>query len=84
MVPRCLHTVFQSDMVISLSLGTLRVRDTTKMASRLCDSMGACVHIYGCTYPSEAVPTHMPGSPAASALLTFGTEVYSTGLLGLD
>lgn len=29
-VPRCLHTMFQSDKVTSLSWGTLRVRGTTK------------------------------------------------------
>lgn len=84
-VPRCLHTVFQSDMVTSLSLGTLRARGTTKMISRLCDSTEA-MRQYSWMHPSTGgsswvVPTDTTGSPPASALQTFGTEVYSTGLL---
>lgn len=73
--------------ITSLSLGTLRVRGTTKMISRPWDIKEACIRIHGCAHPSEATtgqfPTDMTGSPPASVLQTFGTEVCTTGFLGL-
>lgn len=76
----------QSDKVTSLNLGTFRVRSTTKMISRPCDTMEDYVHIHRCIHSSETSTGEFPQTCQAlhkPLCYGFGSEVYEMGLLDL-